>query len=707
MRWKKFKFIPVLLLIAFGLAPNAMGQWVSTGGPSKDFYVSEYVTKGTNVFAIADGYLYKSSDAGKTWVEIPSQQGVDAIAACDLGIAIDDPNGIYSSTNDGSTWERSNTEWEAVNGFCGSGRNIFYSDNHPGVSIWQSTDAGLTWNVPSSPLTGEQMWISSLAQSGKYLIASGAGFYLSTDDGTSWQTIIDNGSQFLGLVPIDTTIYTAEYIGQPGSFRLARTTNYGLDWEFPDSGLGTSSVNALASLDKKLFIATDSGMFIKPDYYGAALPVNFKNKYINSLSSFGSTLLAGTFEGNFRSIDSGISWTRSMIGMTKTSINALASIKGTLFAGTSIGDRYSPYEDYLYLRKHCGMYRSSDEGANWDFSDDGFPKHSIIDYLCTIGTHIFAALDTLSGGGLYRSTDQGAHWDSVFKEFTITGLTSVGNILLVSASARTHYEGGGSIYRSMDEGQSWQRVYNSDECPLSIATVGSQVFVSTPDSFFVSIDNGLNWKSLDAPYTGKNDWFPMTAFTGIGANIFASPRGEGIFFSSDYGVSWTPRNNGLAVSTYANCFVINSDFVFAGTNNGIYISSDNGLHWHSSDGGFKDSNILSLVFGDKYLFAGTANDGVYASLLSDFHIDNVNDASTDVLKLQLSPNPTTGIIAVHNAPPNILHITITNILGEFIGELTNSGGSDFTLDLSKFPSGTYVARFTGEGEVITRKIIKE
>ncbi|MFI5264945.1 MAG: T9SS type A sorting domain-containing protein, partial [Candidatus Kapaibacterium sp.] len=73
----------------------------------------------------------------------------------------------------------------------------------------------------------------------------------------------------------------------------------------------------------------------------------------------------------------------------------------------------------------------------------------------------------------------------------------------------------------------------------------------------------------------------------------------------------------------------------------------------------------------------------------------------------LSPNPTTGIITVHNAPANILHVTVSSILGESIIELTHPNAPEFTLDLSKLPPGTYIARFSMANEVITRKILKE
>jgi hypothetical protein len=73
----------------------------------------------------------------------------------------------------------------------------------------------------------------------------------------------------------------------------------------------------------------------------------------------------------------------------------------------------------------------------------------------------------------------------------------------------------------------------------------------------------------------------------------------------------------------------------------------------------------------------------------------------------LSPNPTTGIIIVHNSPTNLLHVTISSILGESVLELAHPNAPEFTLDLSKLPPGTYFARFSLPSAVITRKLVKE
>jgi len=76
-------------------------------------------------------------------------------------------------------------------------------------------------------------------------------------------------------------------------------------------------------------------------------------------------------------------------------------------------------------------------------------------------------------------------------------------------------------------------------------------------------------------------------------------------------------------------------------------------------------------------------------------------------EIMLSPNPTTGFITVHNPPVNIVHVTVSNILGERIVEIAYPNALEFTLDLSKVSPGIYLARFSLPIDVITRMIIKE
>jgi hypothetical protein len=75
--------------------------------------------------------------------------------------------------------------------------------------------------------------------------------------------------------------------------------------------------------------------------------------------------------------------------------------------------------------------------------------------------------------------------------------------------------------------------------------------------------------------------------------------------------------------------------------------------------------------------------------------------------ITLSPNPTSGIVAIHYTPSNDLRVSVMNLLGETVMELKNLHSPDFTLDLSKLVPGTYYIRFSSANSVVTKMVVRE
>ena len=105
------------------------------------------------------------------------------------------------------------------------------------------------------------------------------------------------------------------------------------------------------------------------------------------------------------------------------------------------------------------------------------------------------------------------------------------------------------------------------------------------------------------------------------------------------------------------------------------------------------------------IFAGTFGGGVWRRSIAELVVEEKQ--YTDPLNIQLSPNPTTGIITIHNAPEDLQSVIVRDVLGEKVIELANPHSSDFTIDLSKLMAGTYYARFQVGSSVVVKKIIKE
>jgi hypothetical protein len=75
--------------------------------------------------------------------------------------------------------------------------------------------------------------------------------------------------------------------------------------------------------------------------------------------------------------------------------------------------------------------------------------------------------------------------------------------------------------------------------------------------------------------------------------------------------------------------------------------------------------------------------------------------------LTISPNPTNGNISINGLPPNVLDISIMNLLGETEMKIAKPNSPDLQIDLGKLSHGVYYVRFAMPGAVVTKKIVKE
>jgi len=89
-------------------------------------------------------------------------------------------------------------------------------------------------------------------------------------------------------------------------------------------------------------------------------------------------------------MDSGITWTRAVTGLSDQRIESIAVSGSTFLAGTS-----------------SGVYMSANSGQNW--TAIGLPI-TYVKYLSCNGTDVFASASQMTGG-IYSSSDYGQNWN--------------------------------------------------------------------------------------------------------------------------------------------------------------------------------------------------------------------------------------------------------------------------------------------------------
>src|SRR2546423_6087637 len=116
------------------------------------------------------------------------------------------------------------------------------------------------------------------------------------------------------------------------------------------------------------------------------------------------------------------------------------------------------------------------------------------------------------------------------------------------------------------------------------------------------------WVQTNGPYGGK-----FKAFTALGTDLFASVVGEGVYRSTNNGISWNAVNRGLSNPDIRVLGSAGSN-IFAGTGitATVFVSSDSGASWNASDSGITGDFVTAFASIGSQLFVET-NKGIFLS----------------------------------------------------------------------------------------------
>ena len=211
------------------------------------------------VLAATDNGIYRTTDDGTTWTQtskIPCPANSGFIQLGTVILAATD-SGVYRSGDDGASWTVSKSGMGTIipHGFVlasdGSLTNVYAAATG---GVFLSTDAGQTWSVRGLSSSNAL----AIARNGTaLLVAVGQGVFASIDGGMTW-TAANTG--LLNKVAISiTTVGQTSYCGtNAGS---AMTTNNGTTWTPDTTGMGFATLTGYASRNSVMFASTFSGFY--------------------------------------------------------------------------------------------------------------------------------------------------------------------------------------------------------------------------------------------------------------------------------------------------------------------------------------------------------------------------------------------------------------------------------------------------------------
>lgn len=279
-------------------------------------------------------------------------------------------------------------------------------------------------------------------------------------------------------------------------------------------------------------------------------------------------------------------------------INCFAINGINIFAGTSNG----------------GVFLSSDKGATWTAMNTGLTSNNISS-LSISGINIFAVTES---NGVFLSTNNGTSWTAV--NTGIPESTSVYSLLISGASIFAGTSNG--VYLSNNNGTRWTAVNKGIPISTNVHSLvvsGANIFAGTDNGIYLSNNGGTSWTAVNTGLTSVSTYIydgsssKVTSTADIyslvvsGTNIFAGTHSQGVFKTTNDGLSWTAVNKGLNDS-YVSSLVVSGTNIYATILfSGIYESVNNGTSWTAVNTILNNPSFRSLAVYGTNIFAGLVN----------------------------------------------------------------------------------------------------
>lgn len=500
--------------------------------------------------------FYRTLNNGATWLTITNPSFGSALQlkyASNGSVYASTANGVFRSSNNGSTWTACNAGMPSLETTCidekvsagylfaGVDMNMATTDSS-NTGVYRSSDWGITWAPCNIGLDCKIVKDIEVGNNGKIYASTINGVFESSDNATSWSRI-DNGLQNTNIWKLAKDGIGNLFGGSMKAGVAVTPTGGAVSWVHRNKGIVWNYISDLhVDPSGKLFImdGTLSGVHVK-----------------------------NTPTASFIRSDSGQRFTpvlTNAIGYSfdvATGARIVRSTTGSLFA--------------TFLHKKEMIFRSDDDGASWVNATNNIVLASTINYgspLCivfdTIGT-VYVGINYSTSGSLraevFKSTNNGNSWTSIFQGTLATSTIMIQDLCIGPngiLKMTTNTFSGNDIKSYTGTGSTWTAIPTTG---ISTPINNLLLFVDKANTLYVRRNNnslyrwsGSTWTPVIVPWTtgGK-------LFFDNNNNIYVTETvGNNIYYSNNAGASWSSIMVGVPLYNYFTSMVpvIISDLYF-------------------------------------------------------------------------------------------------------------------------------------------------
>lgn len=525
-----------------GIVCGSSGQiWRTTNGglnfdsiPSgvtSTLYGIHFVDANTGYIGGSSGAVLKTTNAGVNWTALTTgvTYTINNIFALNNRVYCPTSTAsiLLTSYDGGTTWFNDTTA-----ATTNSLYDVAFRDSLNGIvsgataTVRITTDAGLTW-TPYTGFPSTSFWSILFNSNTYYLSGSSSYIYKSTNNGTTWDSIPETGTQYY-----TSTYYFLDVSGNNmlnvGAFGLMNsTTNSGTNWT-AHNYLGYSSTL------NDIWCDNMSGKVI---VVGSVAPTPF---------------LVSTNGGANWIYDIGTGFGNAIYGLKM--INSM-----TGYASGSSGK----------------MFKTTNGGMNWD-------SVSFVGATSTLYSPDFVSADTGwvcgSSGTIYKTVNGGLNWTAL-----TTGTTStLYRIDMINSQTGYVIGASGTARKTTDGGTTWTAQtsnYSSTLYWINMIDANSGYLAGISGTLRRTTNGGTNWDTVMTPISASQY---SISFTTMNTGYIVGASGY-TFRTSNGGTTWDIKNSGG--STHNAVYAKGYDSAFVAGSSGMVLKMYNalvgGITWYN------------------------------------------------------------------------------------------------------------------------------